>query len=382
MELNPGVADAYRWLADQPPGAVIEFPVDAYVDPRHSCSTALAMHGSTIHWKPLEQGYSGFAPRVCFDSLLVFTGDLPKANGQTVGKVSYINVRHVGVLQDLGVRYIVLHRWGYKERDLRETAGGVSATSVSVALFAPSLAVTDHFWEPAVVVRNPKDGLGLLTIRRPLKLTTTWWDAAGHRVRRDELAVNLPAIVPPGDLFCTVRICSSASGVAAPSPPPSVRPAHLFPDKPGRYRVELVLTGNATLPETAGGGPPLAFGGANADTTTIASGDNLALFLDWETRLPVSEDLTLFAQSIGPDGEAWGQYDAPASRPGHDSRDRLPGERVGLPWSLPLQPDTPPGQHRLLVGMYRRIPTGVERAPLRYPDGELLEHWVGEVTVR
>ena len=60
----------------------------------------------------------------------------------------------------------------------------------------------------------------------------------------------------------------------------------------------------------------------------------------------------------------------------------LPGERVSLPWSVPLKPDAPPGQYRLLVGMYRHTATGVERVPLRYPDGDATEYWVGEFTVR
>ena len=49
---------------------------------------------------------------------------------------------------------------------------------------------------------------------------------------------------------------------------------------------------------------------------------------------------------------------------------------------MPLKPDAPPGQYRLLLGMYRRTATGIERVPIRWPDGDATEYWAGEVAVR
>ena len=55
---------------------------------------------------------------------------------------------------------------------------------------------------------------------------------------------------------------------------------------------------------------------------------------------------------------------------------------MSLAWPVPLKPDAPPGQYRLLLGMYRRTATGIERVPIRWPGGDATEYWAGEVTVR
>jgi hypothetical protein len=108
----------------------------------------------------------------------------------------------------------------------------------------------------------------------------------------------------------------------------------------------------------------------------------LKLTLDWDTAGTLTENYTMFAQIIGPDGKVWGQYDAPAGWPSHYTQDWLPGEHVSLPWNVPLQAGAPPGQYRLLIGMYRHTASGVERIPLRYPGGVATEYWAGEFTVR
>ena len=117
-------------------------------------------------------------------------------------------------------------------------------------------------------------------------------------------------------------------------------------------------------------------------TDTLHPGDTANLTLDWETRRQPGEDLTIFAQLIGPDGKVWGQYDAPAGWTGHGTGAWLPGERVSLAWLVPLKPDAPPGQYRLLVGMYRHTAAGIERVPVRWPGGDATEYWVGEVAVK
>src|SRR5262249_12554635 len=52
-----GALATYRWLAAAPGGfPVVELPIGA------PDQDALAMMGSTVHWKPLVNGYSGFSP--------------------------------------------------------------------------------------------------------------------------------------------------------------------------------------------------------------------------------------------------------------------------------------------------------------------------------
>jgi hypothetical protein len=65
-------------------------------------------------------------------------------------------------------------------------------------------------------------------------------------------------------------------------------------------------------------------------------GGVVGIALACEARARPSEDYTLFAQLIGPDGQVRGQYDAPAGWTSHYTAAWSPGERVALPWAVPL----------------------------------------------
>ena len=113
VDRRPEVAAPYEWLARQPDaGPVMEFPVRE--TPR---KTTLAMYWSTVYWKPLVQGQSGFVPRLHDSVFERFVGDLRRPDGTVVREVSYVHAGNVGILQDLGVRYLVFHREGYKRSD-------------------------------------------------------------------------------------------------------------------------------------------------------------------------------------------------------------------------------------------------------------------------
>jgi hypothetical protein len=95
------VPPVYRWLASAPPGPVLELPV-GFVD--HDFVGDVAAVGwqsgyeylSTVHWKPLLNGYSGYPPE-SFYLLMAIARRLPAADA----------------LQDLvdlsGVRWVVVH---------------------------------------------------------------------------------------------------------------------------------------------------------------------------------------------------------------------------------------------------------------------------------
>jgi hypothetical protein len=403
----------YHWLAEQPGNdPVMEFPAATKGD-----DVAAQMYWSTLHWKPIVGGYSGFAPRAHDELIKAFSADLKRPNGTVAENVSYVTPDNIGVLQALGVRYLVIHRYGYKREDwdtiiaqLESTGDAVekagdfgeaaiylvnpapdAPSAIKVDFYASSQVIANEFWEPALVVRNTSPHEALFFIQRPLTLTTTWRDAGGKVVRTDTMPVNLPAVLPARDFFCSVRACPTAPG--AELPPTDASSPHLYPNKPGQYMVELAISGGISLsrtipvevvaaaPAPQPDGPPLALVDTALASDQVTPGTDLNLTLTWETRRQVPEDYTLFAQLIGPDGQVWGQYDAPAGWTGHYSSSWLPGERVSLPWSVPLKPDAPPGQYRLLVGMYRHTATGVERLPLGYPSGDGTEGWVAEVNV-
>ena len=92
---------AYRWLAQQPPGAAIELPILEW-----SIAPTLTYQYATLtHHHPIVNGYSGYN-----SSLQAFLG----------GAASPLNdLDHLGdaldLLRDIGVRYVLVHPHDYED---------------------------------------------------------------------------------------------------------------------------------------------------------------------------------------------------------------------------------------------------------------------------
>jgi hypothetical protein len=95
-ELSP----VYAWLARAPDvHAILELPV------RPNTHETEYLYASTVHWKPLANGYSGFHPPV-FARLVGTIPDLPDAAG-------------FALLRELGISHLVVH---FDDRRLAQTA--------------------------------------------------------------------------------------------------------------------------------------------------------------------------------------------------------------------------------------------------------------------
>jgi hypothetical protein len=90
----------YRWLRQQPHGAVCEYPfgqLQGRIGPQDSTYA----YYSTIHWKPLLNGYSGFTPATydtAYRALRTFPSD-----------------EAIAYLRAVGVRYLLVHQRFYIE---------------------------------------------------------------------------------------------------------------------------------------------------------------------------------------------------------------------------------------------------------------------------
>jgi hypothetical protein len=92
------VQPVYRALAAQPRGPVIEMPVySTDVGVHHNARYMLT---STAHWMPLVNGYSDSVP-----------ADF-RSNARALAGFPSAGAFHV--LQSIGVRYVVVHLYGYK----------------------------------------------------------------------------------------------------------------------------------------------------------------------------------------------------------------------------------------------------------------------------
>ncbi len=92
---------------------------------------------------------------------------------------------------------------------------------------------------------------------------------------------------------------------------------------------------------------------------TVSPGDILQVVLEWETMAALAKNYTVFVQLLDPANHLVGQRDASPLTP---TTAWPVGEPVRDAHGLFIEPGTPPGQHRLIVGLYDSA-TG-QRLPL------------------
>jgi hypothetical protein len=174
IDRSAATAAPYHWLAAQSgQGAVMEFPATP-----GPWLTGLMMYWSTTYWKPLVQGTSGFTPLPHREYINAFVAPLVRPDGSRGGDLSHPTPDNLGLLQDLGVRYVVLQRAGYAPDDwaavqarARAAFGGGAAfeneqTTIFVVpdgptaapqfrLSAPGEVKAGGDWAPTLEVTNP-----------------------------------------------------------------------------------------------------------------------------------------------------------------------------------------------------------------------------------
>ena len=254
IDTSAATAAPYAWLAAQPgQGAVMEFPATP-----GPWATGLMMYWSTTYWKPLVQGTSGFTPLPHREFINAFVAPLVRPDGGRGPDLSHPTPDNVGLLQDLGVRYVVLQRSGYDANDwaavlarARAAFGGGAAFENEAAtifrvpdgptaapqfrLTAPDIARADTDWAPTLEVTNPLARWAVIYVKAPVTLTVTWRDSSGRVARRDDLNLPLAVVGPPGTIRCGLDGCA-LDGRSRPA-------GRVGLPAPGRYTVDLVASG-------------------------------------------------------------------------------------------------------------------------------------------
>ncbi len=91
------------------------------------------------------------------------------------------------------------------------------------------------------------------------------------------------------------------------------------------------------------------------------SPETLALALYWQSAATPAADYTVFTQLIGPDGQVWAQWDNPPQAGRYPTLAWAANDTVIDRYTLTRRDGAPPGEYRLVVGMYNPV-TG-ERLP-------------------
>jgi hypothetical protein len=81
-------------------------------------------------------------------------------------------------------------------------------------------------------------------------------------------------------------------------------------------------------------------------------GDRIPLTIYWQATAPVDRSYTVFVHLVGADGQIWGQQDSPPGQGRLPTTGWVVGEVITDQYQVPVKAEAPPGEYRLLVGMY------------------------------
>ena len=280
VDLSAPDAAAYRWLREQASaGAVVELPVaSSPLDGGALGLTGRAMLGSTIHWKPLLNGYSGHPPHAlqwfmtlaqrlpdarAADALCELTGlewivaHFAVMPGEEAGWTTPEALAVVEPVARFGSDAVFRLRRRCTDRDLdawarfsdpaadATTAGtplgrlDPAATRVAIDADLPSTMTPGRYaWVPLAIENRGTATLPGLSAASPwtLLVRSRWRDAATSAVAVEGEAIPLVADLAPGE-----RVRAQVNVLA--------------PARPGSYVLEigLVQPGAGWLADAPGG---------------------------------------------------------------------------------------------------------------------------------
>jgi len=118
-------------------------------------------------------------------------------------------------------------------------------------------------------------------------------------------------------------------------------------------------------------GNKIALIGYDLDKKVVKPGDSLCLTLYWEALEDIRGDYTVFTHLIDARNHIWGQEDSQPLDGYYPTTLWEIGEVVKDEYCLTVQPETPVGSYRLMVGMY--LLETMERLPVVDKGGERLQ---------
>jgi len=109
----------------------------------------------------------------------------------------------------------------------------------------------------------------------------------------------------------------------------------------------------------------------------LKAGDTLSLTLYWKALAEMDTLYTVFVHILDAENKIRGQRDSLPGNGALPTTGWLPGEIIVDQYEVPIQPDVPPGQHVIEIGMYQ-AETGqrlsvINQEGRRVDDGVLLE---------
>jgi hypothetical protein len=106
------------------------------------------------------------------------------------------------------------------------------------------------------------------------------------------------------------------------------------------------------------------------ELVTVHPGGTVQLILIWESLLPASGDYTVFTHLYDEADRLWGQKDSQPLGGAYPTTHWQTGETIVDRYTITVDPQAPPGEYRVAVGMYD--PATGQRLPIAAQPGALL----------
>ena len=370
----------YEWLDDQPAGVVMEFPSNSLFygssDPARLVWAIEYMYGSTRHWNPIVNGFSGFWPDAHVNILAAF--------GDPEHEPSMVTPRNIGLLHDLGVRWVIFHaRPGYDITTALSMADSVPElrhagdvgnsvvyevlpeerariTPADAQVVVSGEATAGGLLPVHVQITNPNDNLAILHLDALPQIKAVWVDAASDTVMSEQFEAAVPFIVEPGASSAEILLTA--------------------PDQPGDYTVRVSFDG-LSLPEasgtvtvydaTIGEAPILRFESIEWDQSTPQQpGQSVPVEVTWTVLATPDANLSTTLQLLDASGNRVAGHDLLAGGEMPPTTGWQPGQQVTLSFSLPIDPAIPAGDYQLLTAIYAYRPD-FPRYPVELADGAI-----------
>jgi hypothetical protein len=198
----------------------------------------------------------------------------------------------------------------------------------------------------------------------------------------DRRVLALPPDLPPGRYQILVGMYDAETGDRLPA----------RAEEPGRVNGDAVVVDyvqvlgpQEAVPPTpqvavdtvfAGAGDAIRLVGYDLDVDEVAASEVLQLALYWQAEKPVGDIYSYFVHLLDADDEIRSQRDGVPLEGYYPTTLWDPGEVVVDRFRMRVEPETPPGQYRLAVGLYILDPP----RRLETPEGDRLV--IAEVAVR
>jgi hypothetical protein len=369
----------YNWLSEQPPGPVIELPMNGLFT--NVLETTQQIYYSTYHWNRVIAAYASFVPQRAVD-LLVALNEGPKTP-------SVINAANIGYLQDLGVRYVIIHHWPDYDwqhavaeaahvPELRLASEMGSSTvytiapgkraPVTYAMYAPTAANADAPVVVDVATRNNNPTAAVSWLKSDPTFTATWRDSDGRKVQQVELALHLDVTTNPGLTIHPLTLTA--------------------PHTPGRYQLTLACPGLLkplvqtidvrSTPTANPNAPPFVLRALTWDTRTYRPGDWIEVQAEWSVNRAFDRPLTATLQLQDSAGQTLAQWDGPPFGATLPTNQWQPGSTIVQPMAIQIPPNAGPGPLRLMLALYDHDTPNLAREPIALPNGEAAPQYVSD----